>query len=191
MRCLSAIFALAAVTIILVSSTLPASAGLVSAEDFQVIESVGSNGNGYYSVINNSDDEYIYAFSVTNPLARSVGDWTSEKGWTAGKTPLLGGPKDGFWYGTLPGIPTFSRHHLGFLVNPATIAAGEHSSNFFFGTDQLASIVTLYLVDEDGKFSTTTFTAAVPEPSTWAMMILGFVGLGLVARYRRRTALLA
>jgi hypothetical protein len=189
MRCLSAIFALAAVTIILVSSTHPASADLVSAEDFQVIESVGSNGSGYYTVINNSDDEYIYAFSVTNPLARSVGDWTSEKGWTAGKTPLLGGPKDGFWYGTLPGIPTFSRRHLGFLVNPATIGPGEHSSNFFFGTDQLASVVTLYLVDEDGKFSTTTFTAAVPEPATWAMMILGFVGLGLVARYRRRTAL--
>jgi hypothetical protein len=89
MRCLSAIFALAAVTIILVSSTHPASAGLVSAEDFQVIESVGSNGNGYYTVINNSDDEYIYAFSVTNPQARSVGDWTSEKGlrsWEVRKT---------------------------------------------------------------------------------------------------------
>ena len=31
------------------------------------------------------------------------------------------------------------------------------------------------------------FTAAVPEPSTWAMMILGFVGLGCMA-YRRKTA---
>ena len=191
MRSLSAIFALAAVTIIFVSSTLPASAGLVSNPEFQVIESAGPGETGHYTVINNSDDEYIYAFSVTNPLAPSVKDWTSEKGWTAGKTPLLGGPKDGFWYGTLPGIPTFSHHHHGFLVNPATIGPGEQSSNFFFGTDQLASIVTLYLVDEDGRFSTTTFTAAVPEPSTWAMMILGFVGLGLAARYRRRTALLA
>jgi hypothetical protein len=27
--------------------------------------------------------------------------------------------------------------------------------------------------------------SAVPEPSTWAMMILGFVGLGFMA-YRRR-----
>lgn len=32
---------------------------------------------------------------------------------------------------------------------------------------------------------TGTVTAAVPEPSTWAMMILGFFGLGLVS-YRRR-----
>jgi hypothetical protein len=31
----------------------------------------------------------------------------------------------------------------------------------------------------------TVVTAAVPEPSTWAMMILGFVGVGFLA-YRRR-----
>lgn len=31
-----------------------------------------------------------------------------------------------------------------------------------------------------------TFTPAVPEPSTWAMMILGFVGVGFMT-YRRRT----
>jgi PEP-CTERM motif len=30
-------------------------------------------------------------------------------------------------------------------------------------------------------------TLAAPEPSTWAMMALGFVGLGHVG-YRRRTA---
>jgi hypothetical protein len=31
-----------------------------------------------------------------------------------------------------------------------------------------------------------TITAAVPEPSTWAMMILGFSGVGFVAYRRRR-----
>src|SRR6185312_7035063 len=34
--------------------------------------------------------------------------------------------------------------------------------------------------------SFTFATAAVPEPSTWAMMILGFGGLGFIA-YRRRS----
>jgi hypothetical protein len=34
-------------------------------------------------------------------------------------------------------------------------------------------------------FSATTVVAGVPEPSTWAMMILGFVGLGFMA-YRRK-----
>jgi hypothetical protein len=33
----------------------------------------------------------------------------------------------------------------------------------------------------------TTFAGGVPEPSTWAMMILGFAGVGFVA-YRRRNA---
>jgi len=31
-----------------------------------------------------------------------------------------------------------------------------------------------------------TLTTAVPEPSTWAMMILGFYGLGFMA-YRRKS----
>jgi hypothetical protein len=34
----------------------------------------------------------------------------------------------------------------------------------------------------------TDITAAVPEPSTWAMMILGFCGIGFMA-YRRRNGL--
>jgi hypothetical protein len=30
------------------------------------------------------------------------------------------------------------------------------------------------------------FTQGIPEPSTWAMMILGFAGIGLMA-YRRKS----
>jgi len=33
--------------------------------------------------------------------------------------------------------------------------------------------------------------AAVPEPSTWAMMILGFFGVGFMAYRRRNQAALA
>ena len=35
-------------------------------------------------------------------------------------------------------------------------------------------------------FGTGTLTPAVPEPSTWAMLILGFAGIGFVA-YRRKS----
>jgi hypothetical protein len=34
-------------------------------------------------------------------------------------------------------------------------------------------------------------TTAVPEPSTWAMMILGFAGVGLITYRRRKTSALA
>jgi hypothetical protein len=37
----------------------------------------------------------------------------------------------------------------------------------------------------------TSPVAAVPEPSTWAMMILGFAGVGFMAYRRRKTAVLA
>jgi hypothetical protein len=48
---------------------------------------------------------------------------------------------------------------------------------------------------QGGSFTSTmniyaVFTAAVPEPSTWAMMILGFAGVGFMA-YRRRNQLAA
>jgi PEP-CTERM motif len=37
-------------------------------------------------------------------------------------------------------------------------------------------------------YSDTTFSGAVPEPSTWAMMILGFAGIGFMT-YRRKSKL--
>jgi PEP-CTERM motif len=36
-------------------------------------------------------------------------------------------------------------------------------------------------------FGTAVVTASVPEPSTWAMMLLGFAGIGFIAYRRRKT----
>jgi len=44
---------------------------------------------------------------------------------------------------------------------------------------------TIDYVEGNGAPSQLTFTTSVPEPSTWAMMILGFFGVGFVA-YRRK-----
>lgn len=41
--------------------------------------------------------------------------------------------------------------------------------------------------DQQGDLLALVNVAAVPEPSTWAMMVLGFLGVGLMA-YRRRGA---
>jgi hypothetical protein len=40
-------------------------------------------------------------------------------------------------------------------------------------------------------FTDLSLTTAVPEPSTWAMMILGFAGVGFMAYRRRNSAMLA
>ena len=49
------------------------------------------------------------------------------------------------------------------------------------------SLTEVYTVTTNGagSASSTINIAAVPEPSTWAMMILGFIGVGFMA-YRRK-----
>jgi hypothetical protein len=58
-----------------------------------------------------------------------------------------------------------------------------------FTSDTPFQVVTLTFSggDPDGfsVFDVTTAVAAVPEPSTWAMMLLGFCGLGFLAHRRR------
>jgi hypothetical protein len=44
-------------------------------------------------------------------------------------------------------------------------------------------------VPSSGKVSGNASFYAVPEPSTWAMMLLGFTGIGMAMRRRRRPAL--
>lgn len=44
------------------------------------------------------------------------------------------------------------------------------------------------LADFQGNSLTGTFGGAIPEPGTWALMIMGFGGAGALLRSRRRTA---
>lgn len=66
------------------------------------------------------------------------------------------------------------------LLNPVTLGTGTHTINVL-GT----------LLGETGSYSGTinVQVAPVPEPGTWAMMLLGFGAMGLVIRRRRRPAL--
>jgi hypothetical protein len=46
-------------------------------------------------------------------------------------------------------------------------------------------------LNEGGGVTVLSFGPAVPEPSTWAMMILGFAGIGAMTCRRRKSAMLA
>jgi PEP-CTERM motif len=60
------------------------------------------------------------------------------------------------------------------------------------GSDTLAisalNSPSFYYVDD---VSVGAVNSAVPEPSTWAMMILGFAGIGAMTYRRRKSAMLA
>lgn len=67
------------------------------------------------------------------------------------------------------------------------LTAGQHSANLQIFTNAPFFIDPLaFFFDANGNsFSVEVVAPAVPEPSTWAMMILGFCGVGFMA-YRRK-----
>ncbi|MBV8745941.1 MAG: TIGR03118 family protein, partial [Xanthobacteraceae bacterium] len=77
-----------------------------------------------------------------------------------------------------------------FTVNTGVASSvGLWALDFGNGTTGLAD--TLYFTSgindqKDGLFGSITSVTSVPEPSTWAMMLLGFAGLGFAFRQSRR-----
>jgi hypothetical protein len=91
-------------------------------------------------------------------------------------------------YETLSGTLSATDFVLYNFANGATSAANPNfDAAFDLGLAQLSTIMTTvptsFFADYDNL--SFTLTAAVPEPSTWAMMILGFFGVGFMA-YRRK-----
>jgi hypothetical protein len=77
---------------------------------------------------------------------------------------------------------------LDFTVNGVTTA------NFIAGSkgDFFAADLIFLSTGKTGSVAAGTLVmAGVPEPSTWAMMILGFSGVGFMAYRRRKSAMLA
>lgn len=63
--------------------------------------------------------------------------------------------------------------------------SGEHLSTFYFGYDDQ---VTSADNDYDDMIIRATVTSAVPEPATWAMLLVGFAAIGGALRVNRRKA---
>ncbi len=121
---------------------------------------------------------------------------------------ILGSSTSGTLYSALTGLSNFG----GGTYIPASSSTGDHfglfpgpdivvpvsyiSGNVLSATATWDNTTLAALGVTDGTYGWTWGTgdnadsltleiAAVPEPSTWAMMILGFAGLGFIA-YRRR-----
>lgn len=150
--------------------------------DFYVVETAGQ-----YTVFNNSDDWYIYAFSVTNPDAYYGYAWTDRDDWSAYScTGSCSGPLE------TPFYSYYDYRFDGHLNDTAANLIAPHTSSgqFYFST-AVASTYAISIFDGSNSYQTFTGEArapggGVPEPATWALLILGFGATGALARRRRR-----
>ena len=92
--------------------------------------------------------------------------------------------------GALPGIQQSQQLGFGFL-NGGLFNLGninfDPNANATYRLDLTAGGSTLTSYAQVGAGS----VAAVPEPATWALMLLGFGGMGVAMRRQRRSTLLA
>lgn len=74
------------------------------------------------------------------------------------------------------------------ITSSNSITGTSSLDHFSFSSGAAISTLTLTLPDTPiyNAIDNFSFTAAVPEPSTWVMMILGFGGLGFLAYRRKR-----
>jgi hypothetical protein len=126
----------------------------------------------------NGLDAFVFGFSGAAPaLSGLSGNFSLD--------PTLPQHEDGF--GTFQvGIlnSTTGGQSLSFTVLNETIAnlaisTGAGSDHVLFAADIVGNGFT-------GPVGGSTLVAGVPEPATWGMMLLGFVGLGFAFRQQRR-----
>jgi hypothetical protein len=100
---------------------------------------------------------------------------------------------------TYQNVPNTHGANLGFdnlfpiTVNGILASTGSGSNEIVYEISldsPGATLVDFFSINPAGNYvfdnGTFAVTAAVPEPSTWAMMILGFAGVGFMA-YRRKS----
>jgi PEP-CTERM motif len=113
---------------------------------------------------------------------------------TAGYSPGTGGHQDGFGVflndvdhtqgGTSTNDIVFTVKGINFSD---FIKSTGGSPDVFFTIDVRGPNGNTGLIGDSDLSISTTSVAPVPEPSTWAMMILGFMGVGFLAYRRRNT----
>lgn len=78
-----------------------------------------------------------------------------------------------------------------FTLDPNLAYFNLFGPQLFSGSTAAPTLLTgIFSLSNGPDISDTLTVTAIPEPSTWAMMILGFVGVGFMA-YRRRNQTLA
>jgi hypothetical protein len=180
------------------TSSLTYTVDLASGVSFHADHS-GSSGTG----------AFLY-FQLTDPGAPAItfsavgtNGAIGTKSYSYNAPATTGGPFDpnpGNFPGTYDYEVTCTNNTAGKICNgPLTFTAsgasaadpfviGSPAGHGLFAGDNIAIVADLSLsCGGCTGFVGTTLAPAVPEPSTWAMMILGFCGLGILAYRRKNT----
>ena len=137
-----------------------------------------------------SADVYLWSFS--NATDNGSGTFDTAAPWTLAGVAITGftGSIDG---NVITALSPYAASDNMLYSDPPHISQGGISLVTSLDTynfeDYLGTRLIKQSVDANGFVTSgveiTLSIAAVPEPSTWAMMILGFAGIGFMA-YRRR-----
>ena len=87
----------------------------------------------------------------------------------------------------IPSSATVSGSGFGFLTFDTANTLDDGAFSVVDINDGNATTGTLSTASAITRFTTSSQVAAVPEPSTWAMMLIGFGGIGVSLRRRRRS----
>ena len=151
---------------------------------FVIDEYVG----GQYVVHNNSSNWYIYGFAVSNPNASTDNPQAFYYSWVGVYANLsITGPNTepvNVYYSNYIDLSKGLDHDPGLLNGYLLSEFIAPNSTTPFGsftfTGPPASDVGLLAVDGSGDFAQFS-SSATPLPSTWLMLIAGFVGFGFLA----------
>jgi hypothetical protein len=153
----------------------------------------------------NSGQSFSVSVALTDLWnAGALPRWSNANGLTGPNLIATGSDDSGQPVGTIIGTAT-SLWTQGTLTAPFGSLVGTIGSGNFFligtsfsGIAPAAGELNLFYWDQNASDNTqfvtatvTTGVSGVPEPSTWAMMILGFAGVGFMAYRRRKSAALA
>ncbi len=154
-----------------VSALFATPGGVSTAETYEGIVSVTVSGKGQALADLFSDAFYLLpqaGFPATHTVTWNLG---------------FGIPLQDAADFIVGGLPVF---------NPTNVYSFNLNTGLSVPTQLHFGLIDQIYTDNSGKFTieVTQLASAVPEPSTWAMMLLGFVGVGFMA-YRRSLALAA
>jgi len=210
--------ALAAVALAALTTTASAAVNLVSSTAFDSAPAAGEsmvwNFDGIHDTAHFSYSGLTFAATDPGVAAEPAGD-SSTFGAAEPGTNALFSVNPGFtlntmsfYLGSLDQYNTLSFLHNGTLITSFTgsqlavpaspdgdQAAGDTNRRYFFSMAASDQVNQVLFTSSSPAFEFDNIAAAisaVPEPQTWAMMILGFGLIGVtLRRNRRRTALVA